>query len=270
MKLSVKIIPIISALCLSAAFVGCEEISEDERYIPVEAVNPVRGVLIEEFTGQSCKNCPGGHRAIAGLRQQYGKSVIPVSIHASGLAYADGELGPDYQGFKIPEGDSYYRENGSNPLPNAIVNRNSGTLNVAQWTAVVESELKKPSTLDIEVVAAPAEQGSRTVDIEVTLKSSSDVKGSLQVWIVESGIVSVQQDGDEFIMDYTHNHILRGVVNGLHGEETAVTANVFKTLDYTYELKEKWVPENVAVVAFFYNGSGVVQAVEAPLSISVD
>ena len=66
---------------------GCDPVAEDDRYIEVERTLGGRVVLLEEFTGQNCSNCPTAHRTIEALQEQYGASLVSVSIHAGSFAY---------------------------------------------------------------------------------------------------------------------------------------------------------------------------------------
>jgi hypothetical protein len=41
-----------------------------------------RNVLIEDFTGHRCKNCPKASKAIEALVDAYGSRIIGLAIHA--------------------------------------------------------------------------------------------------------------------------------------------------------------------------------------------
>ena len=69
-------------ISLALLTASCDNISENDRYIKVEATKAERTVLLEDFTGQNCVNCPAAHRTIEALEQQYGSHLIAVSIHA--------------------------------------------------------------------------------------------------------------------------------------------------------------------------------------------
>ena len=73
-------------------FGSCDEVDEADRYIEVEQIVPKRTVLLEEFTGQWCMNCPSAHAIVNSLKEQYGESFISVSIHAGGFGIAEGSL----------------------------------------------------------------------------------------------------------------------------------------------------------------------------------
>ena len=75
-------------LCLFAAVMllaSCDNISEDERFIYVKPADVKRRVLIEDFTGQRCVNCPAAHEEIDRLQEQYGDSFgYDISTDATG------------------------------------------------------------------------------------------------------------------------------------------------------------------------------------------
>lgn len=259
MKIS-RILPI---FCMAALAVACNDIKEEDRFITVDEVKPLRAVLIEEFTGQFCVNCPGGHAEMAKLRTQYPDAVIPVSIHASNLAFSDGQLGT-FQGLKIPEGETYYTNAGSEPLPFAVVDRNSGPLSVAQWADAVDKALQKPAPANIEMTAT---LNNGKIDVDINVLPLEHLSCSLQVWVVESGIVSYQDDLNGVMhIDYVHNHVLRAVVNGINGESLSLQDNVYSNKKYSYDVLDKWNTDNLAIVAFLYDGSGVLNACEVPVS----
>ncbi len=50
-------------------FTACDNIDEDDRFIPVERPHSEKTVLIEEFTGARCVNCPDGAAVVAALHE---------------------------------------------------------------------------------------------------------------------------------------------------------------------------------------------------------
>lgn len=90
--------------------------------------------------------------------------------------------------------------------------------------------------------------------------------GKLQLWIVEDNIVAPQSQPDgSMTVEYIHNHVFRASVNGTWGEDLAIAENETKTYTATATLKSYWKPENISIVAFVYNDSGVLQAAKAKL-----
>ena len=92
---------------IASAFVACDTIEENERYIEKEIVETKRNVLLEDFTGQNCPNCPQAHRVVNALKEQYGESVVAVSIHAGHFAYEEGRFEPHFQTFKTEESNVF-------------------------------------------------------------------------------------------------------------------------------------------------------------------
>ena len=73
------IAPIVVAASMLAA---CNPVAQDDRYELIEPAQVNRVVLIEDFTGQNCINCPAAHEVIEPLQMQYPDNVVAVSIHA--------------------------------------------------------------------------------------------------------------------------------------------------------------------------------------------
>lgn len=248
---------------MAFTFVACDTIEENERYIEKEVIEKKRNVLLEEFTGQNCPNCPQAHRVVNALKEQYGESVVAVSIHAGPFAYEEGRLGPNYQAFKTEESNAYADLWDIPSYPSGIVNRVSGAVQHQSWGTFVENELQKDAKINIELEALFNED-STVITITSSLKPMADIEGNLQLWITEDDIVSYQLDGTTPVVDYTHKHIFRTSVNGFGGEEVSLTNNVFETKVHDIAIQEKWNKKNLNIVAFVYNNSeGVLQVVEA-------
>lgn len=250
---------------------GCDDIKESDRYIPLEEVHPVRAVLIEEFTGQQCPNCPEGHKMLESLKKQYGDTVIPVSIHATSQAIS-GMIGK-LQGLKTEEGDEYYKRSGAEMLPSAIIDRRGGALDLAQWSGAVREELKKDTPVKI-TVSASYDNASNQITADIDMKSTKPVNCTLQVWLTEDGIISYQYDssrpeGQQRPIDYVHNHVYRATMNTVNGESVNITDVTTLSKSYSIEADSKWVPSNMTAVAFVFDNSGVLQAASAPVSVAM-
>ena len=69
--------------CVALMLISCDEVSRDDRLTFVEPPEAGRAVLIEDYTGQYCVNCPRATEEIERLVEQYGDSVvIAVAIHS--------------------------------------------------------------------------------------------------------------------------------------------------------------------------------------------
>lgn len=254
-----------SLVAAVVCFASCDPVAEDERYIEMEAVEAQRVVLLEEFTGQNCSNCPRAHQTIESLHEQYGETVISVSIHAGSFAYPEGMLGDMFQALKTTDGDHYADMWGIAAYPSGVINRRGGSSSHTEWASAIRAELERPTSLEM-VLSAELQDGK--ICSEVTLKPSANIEGHLQLWVVEDSIISIQLDGSKTIIDYVHNHVYRGNVNGLDGTSVSLEDNVFKTEKYSSDVRSFWNPEHLSVVAFVYDDNGVVQASLTPVKIN--
>lgn len=250
---------------MGAALAACDTIPADDRYIEVEAVKVERTVLLEDFTGQNCVNCPAAHKIIEALEEQYGNNFIAVSIHAGpfGIA-ADNKR---YTGLMQEEGQIYNDRYGIVDYPQGVLDGRLPVLNADQWAAAVYDEIavKTPVSIELDPVLDPA---SDLIGVACSVSSSEAVEGSLVVWIVESGIVARQEDVNEGrIPDYVHNNVFRACVNGIDGAAMAAGPSGSFDASYTIAVKntdtEKWNVGNLAVVAFVRTSAGVLQAASA-------
>lgn len=244
-----KLLILFALLPLLAA---CDNIDEDHRFIDMGDVTVERNVLLEEFTGQRCTNCPQAHAIIEQLQEQYGDNLIVVSIHAGSF----GIKAP--VGLMQQEGDTYASRWDITTYPAGVVDRSGGQTTMDQWAGVIRNDLEKPTDLNLSLEANVSDDG-KSIDVYTTMASTESLTGSLQLWVVENGIVASQIDGDTVIRDYVHNNVFRACVNGLWGEEIALPANEVKYASNSVEIQSVWDIDNIYIVGFYYNGSGVVQ-----------
>lgn len=238
-----------------SCLVSCDSVSEPDRFIPVEKKQAKRVVLIEEFTGQRCTNCPDGHVVLSNLLHQYPESVIAVGIHS----LAQGYTIPAPNGLGIQLGQDYYLANGSPALPTAVINRSTKPLQMTEWaaTAVYYMDIETPLSLTVDATL----EGD-VININVDMSSIENLDGKLQLWVTENDIVAYQLDHGKNDFNYVHNHVLRAAVNGVWGDDVQLGANVGTSMSYTQKLESDWNPEHLDIVAFVYNDSGVVQAAQ--------
>lgn len=261
MKFSTKALSLIALA--GAALVACDDIKENERFIELPAVEAQRVVLLEEFTGQKCVNCPDAHAIIEGLEDQYPENLISVSLHGGGDAFSYDENRVAF-GLRNEESQAYCDSYNIYSLPAGVVNRTSGVQDRDQWAATIRAEMKKPAKLDLKVEAVRVADGE--AKITVLASPHDNLKANLQIWVVESGIVAPQLSTSGTKRDYVHNNVFRASVNGHDGEAVALVTREDKTFEYTLPLKEKWNADNLSIVAFLYNEKdGVLQAAKSNL-----
>ena len=270
-----NILKTLSAALLAVAATACSDVEPADRFIPVDGEEPQRAVLLEDYTGQNCINCPGAHEVIDLLVEQYPGAVIPVSIHAGnfGVSTARTSYERGYVGLMQPEGTPMADAWGINSFPMGVIDRRGTPQESDSWAAAVRDRISVPSVLEIEGEASTDPAASR-LDISLVFKPAEDVKGTLHIWVVEDGIVAFQRNGSTRVPDYVHNNVYRASVNTLEGEPIDLEAHVHSSLTRSIEIRntdtERWNPDRLRVVAFVQDAAGVVQAMQAPASKTLE
>ncbi len=193
----------LSALC-GLLLCSCGNIAEDDRYIAVEPVKVERTVLLEDFTGQNCVNCPAAHRTIEALEAQYGAHLVAVSIHAGHFGIA--ATNKRYTGLMQEEGQEYNDRYGIEEYPSGVVDGKTPVLGPDLWATAVMDDISRTTPLSISLEAGLDAAGENIL-IDYRLHTTQALTGNLVVWIIESGIVARQEDINEGrINDYVHNN----------------------------------------------------------------
>lgn len=275
---------LIIALCAVAALAACEVIPEGERYEPVVVGETRRVVLLEEFTGVNCPNCPTAAQLASSLLSQYPDNLVVVGLHGRNTGHF-GEPFPGEQDFRIAETSEYFSFAGGTPeqsYPCGMVNRavtdniiegTSCLLNYDVWATEVVRALTVPPVADItmELISGEAQDDS-VVTVAVSVEAFETVSHpvSLVVELVEDSIVGSQSTESGVNADYAHNHVLRTVVNGTWGESFTMPAvgEISSPKEYEVTVRKPWVKANCSVVAYLYNSKtrgDVMQAAILPL-----
>lgn len=274
-----------------AAFIGlvlltsCDIIDNpiETPEVPVDTTKSFKqNVLIEDYTGHTCGNCPEAAEVAHQVQTLYGKDrVIVVAVHSGPFAYP---VPPDYAtDYQTPEGnelDKIFRISRAGN-PNGLVNRKVYNGKFIQskdnWAAATTEYLAEKPALGIVATSSWDESSkSVTVNAELTFITEGTPDYYLSAWITESGLVGDQTDyrkSPSHIEDYEFDHVLRSSIGGAWGEQLSATATaagtkISKTLTYTFPADKDWKPENCDVVLFVHRHQtekNVVQAVSVPV-----
>lgn len=258
---------ILSVMTLSA----CSDIAEDERFIKGELVGgsdeteiSYKNVLIEDFTGQNCLNCPLAMEELGKLHVSFGDKVVAVGIYG-------GPFGKTAAGKYYPltteTGDYYATKLNIQEQPNGYLNRKVLTSNYLTWAGTVADMLSEQTGVSIECENSydpSTRQASITVKAH-SLNSIADTK--LQVWLIEDNIVSLQRLPDSSVnKEFTHNHVFRLSVNDRDGEPVTLPQETDMEKTYSLTIDETYKADDLYVVAFIFTPDGVEQVVKAKLT----
>jgi len=277
-----KIKTILTGLALIFVFQACEKV-EPPYKTGIDCEAGTRKVLIEDYTGHGCVNCPGAAVTAHELQEMCEDRIIIMAVHAGYFASTEA-FGPDYTyDFNTEAGtewNNFYSIIGN---PKGMVNRFDGGVGVVtvpdKWGAKVVDQLETPADVELSI-SNSFDQTENKLSTTVSGHFISAVNGNfkLVVCVTENNIVQPQKNNDYGIpgapaspnwLDYVHQHVLRIAINGPWGQEIA-SGDVTAGTDFSKSLNQDftghdWVPENCHVVAFVYQGSdkSILQVEEA-------
>lgn len=241
-------IPIIIAI-VAVAFASCDKIegpffeivqTEDVTVeFPDLDLNSVyRKMLIEEYTGHNCTNCPDGHQKLEELHERYGDTLVAIGFHTGVYARPTSSNPHD---FRTTAGDDLMNDYGISAWPTAIVNRQhnaSGGLALSSWQSTLQSIDRSNVYAAIQMINQFNDaDSSLKVNVKVSMINEYPNAVRLALYLVEDGIISGQLDGSNFIADYEHNHVMRGALNGTYGDMLTTDGILEKGVAYTYGYK---------------------------------
>lgn len=212
------LLPLLALLLL----VGCDAVERPDRWREDPApIVPRRNVLLVDFTGQRCSNCPAAadllHSLTAGPA---GARIIAVSVHGGALALST-DASP--RGLAGPDARRLTDEARANSWPIGTVDRPVGgtLLRPSAWNAALAEHLALAADADAaaqQSLVADAHVALATRTLSYTLRprhltdaaGQADAETYLHLWLVEDSITAPQTlaDGTERA-DYLHRHVLR-------------------------------------------------------------
>lgn len=257
---------IIAFVCMACLLLsGCDKIEGDfyqivqneDVTVTFSDINPdevYRKILLEEFTGHRCTNCPQGHQTLESLHQQYGDTLVTVGIHYGALAKPFGSMF-SYD-FRTEVGNQIGDAFSIDGIPAAIVNRmdKNGGWPREQWASVLRDVDRSKVSAAVQLINE-YDVASKTLkaNVKVTTLKAIDHQLRLILFVVEDGIVKPQKDGNQDIENYVHNHVLRCALTDAFGFVlTNGSWNPGDSETYAASISfdgHDWIPENCQVVA---------------------
>lgn len=212
------LLPLLALLLL----VGCDAVERPDRWREDPApIVPRRNVLLVDFTGQRCSNCPAAadllHSLTAGPA---GARIIAVSVHGGALALST-DASP--RGLAGPDARRLTDEARVSSWPQGTVDRPVGgtLLRPSAWNVALAEHLALAADADAaaqQSLVADAHVALATRTLSYTLRprhltdaaGQADAETYLHLWLVEDSITAPQTlaDGTERA-DYLHRHVLR-------------------------------------------------------------
>lgn len=259
-----KKISLILLLAVAALFVvSCDKV--DEPLQPIDPVYPdypddptgVKTVLIKDFTGVRCVNCPGAAETVHQLQHLYGEDkVFIMSVHAGYLATSVG-IFPD---FTTEEGNKWYGSSDSNPLFNVNhVDLASESLNVNQIDQPLGEALNEKQEFDVKVTNN-YDEASRKLTTKTDITAIDNVDGDfyLTTCLIEDSIIGPQITPSGLDTSYVHRNVFRKTLNDAYGvmfQEGSVYENDKYDFEYEIQLDPEYNADHCYILSYVYDNN---------------
>lgn len=230
-----------------------------------------KNVLLEEFSGHKCPNCPAATAEVENLVNTHGSRIVPVTIHPDPANNSlDNLVAESPPGTGEYETIWYFPESGdilsqfTDPgyLPVGLVDRTYNSSfawyywDYTDWNNEVTARLSAP--LDISLTTDAILLSDGTVCGSTISEFIDDVStvGDIRMihYLVEDSIPDWQQDGATNIPNFMHRHVLRGVsennINGVViGPNGGLTGQI-DTIGYSFENYTVVDDHHLSVISF--------------------
>jgi hypothetical protein len=290
--------------CIALAFAGCKEndapidfgtavtAGNDSTYVlpvtSIPAADP-HNVLIEDFTGQSCSNCPAAHDVLEGLIATGHVNV--VSLYITNFIQTTPPNGAIYD-FRDSTATLicsgiYLGVTGSG-IPAGGVDRVpvSSTLLLysAGWSGAVATQKAVIDSVNLAVASSYNSSDSvATIKVTITYLKPMSTPQNISIVVVEDTMYDKQEDGTTVDNSYLFTDVYRGMVTSIPAGDAILSTMATKEAGrvywrrYTYKLKGQGShpaidPTHCRVIAFVNapgGGTGdyhVLQSVQTKLA----
>jgi len=255
--------------------VSCDKIEEGDYIKEGSTIWYGRKIVLFDFTGHKCGNCPKGHKAINALEEKYGEAVVPIAVHCtyygntkpnSSPHTTDTSFNYDFrceEGMFLGGGDTDGGYMDLEAVPAGLVNSFDPALinnSTNGWATDFAKYYTTYPEFSFEVIPVFADSVI-SADIKLKAEVVTSRKLSLVAYVIEDGIVGWQFDYDsnpQEIGNYVHNHVLRTSLNGVFGENVKTDGSQLSAGDvfeksYSKVVKSDWNIENCKVVVFVFD-----------------
>ena len=173
--------------------------------------NMERNLLVEEFTGVMCPNCPGGQNTLLKAIEQSGQPCIEILHHAGYSAdFYSSDADWDY---------TIYYGSPSTFAPAAMVNRVVNTevstvpvfnVGLQYCLSTIEYAASHQPYVSLSLASA-YDEATRQVDVKLGILAHNDLPGPtlFNAFLIQDGLVGFQYNGGN---DYVHNGVTRRVL----------------------------------------------------------
>lgn len=234
-------------------------------------------VLLEDYTGVRCNNCPAAAEIATQLQEQNEGHLVVMGVHPKGALQNPAGGYPD---FRTEEGNEWNNYFNIDSYPSGTVNRKEA-IGSPEWTAAVNEALNGNAPVRL-IVKTDYIDSIREVKLSVyskflTTVESNDVR--LTLCMMEDNIIGAQAFPMEEYPpmgvnpEYTHRHVFRGTVDGftwgrpLDADAETIEEGRYFATNMRFNIDEKYNADQFYIVAFISDNTTkkVLMAAEAKI-----
>lgn len=194
-------------LILPFLWISCDTIEDDQKLVypkgqtsettPITVSSSEQKVLLEDYTGWQCTNCPGAAAKANEMITKYGEKLVVMTVHAT--AFANPSSSNNNLDFRTEYGEKWAVDFGCTSLPTGIINRkkigSAYTIGYANWDSQIQNTLTNQNhimniNLGVDYIQA---DNMILVSTENEFIEDYTFPTLISVLVLESGIVGVQK-----------------------------------------------------------------------------
>ena len=225
-------------------------------------------ILVEEYTGHLCSNCPQGHDDLAKIKLAMKDTLVLLALHAGVKNYVEPD--PDFDfcdkgfisDFRTAAGNQYATDFEISMMPRAVFNRTRINDSYGQsrpnWKTILGDMPRKPAEQGLQIAPVWNEAGDTLfVFVNATLFADTKQTMRLTVLMSEDSIIAPQKNETPSIgsvpaiCDYVHHHMLRANISPIDGTTfNAVSAGESAIFAYALAWSPVWKKNECNIIAF--------------------
>jgi hypothetical protein len=256
-----------------------------------------QNVLIEDYTGQYCGNCPRAAHMADSMIHKYPGRVLVTEVHVTDY-FAAPRLPHFPIDFRVPDFSkpipnvlvstaiSQAFDLDNRGLPQGAVNRtpfasanNDPVATFSLWPEVVADQLALAPTVALRTTPL-YDRSTRTLHLKTVTKYLANMENRtmrLGIILVEDSLVGAQKDyrlnraanPEQTTEHYEHHNVMRVALAGVFGTTQASNPTASQQFnDYLgYQLPANWDDRHCSIIAYIAdaNTKQILQAVSAKL-----
>lgn len=237
-----------------------------------DAFGNLKKILLEDYTGVACGNCPLAASILNDMVTKYGSQIIPIGVHADFFAnVVDFHTGYPID-FRTEAGEEYFTFFKVLTNPNGMVNRipynGNRVLGMNSWDLAIQTIKDDANIIDLELKNIyNSERRISFLEVKIKFKENSTKKYKLVAHLAENNIISKQANyevgGDPnydspYELDYPHKHVLRSTYeNRIWGKDVnSADINAGDEVKISFDkycVSPDFIDTNCEIIVYIYD-----------------